>query len=266
MAKHLIVALDGSERAERAIPIALSLAATSGATLVFACASAEAELTDPEGYLGAAAFAWGVPEAETVVLYDRMAPAALQYLAAEYADPVLCMTTRGRGAVSTAILGSVATEVLHEVACPLVLAGPNLDPEPWVPGPIIVGLDGEHEPGRLMGAVATFAAMLDVPLWLAQVLPGRATPSEPGIAAVESAYVEDQARPLRAAGLAVGWDVLHADNAANALLDLARMHEAHMIAVATRARKGVGGLVFGSVTRDLLQSSPLPVLITHVGA
>ena len=265
MAKHLIVPLDGSERAEGAIPIALSIAARTGAAPVFVCASAEAELTDPEGYLEAAALAWNVPEIETVVIYDRMAPAAISFVAAEHPDPVICMTTRGRGAVSTAVLGSVATDVLREVPCPVILAGPHLAVTPWVPGPIVVGVDGEQAPGRILGAAATLAAALDVPLWLVQVLATTATTGEHDGTLVDTGYVERLARPLGAAGLAVGWDVVHAGEVAPALLAFAESRGAHMVAIATRARTGIGGLVLGSTARQLVQAATVPVLITHVG-
>lgn len=265
MAKHILVPLDGSERAEHALPVAISIAAQSGAALVFVCATGTAELTDPEGYLFAAALAWGVPEAESFLVHDRLPAAAIQYAAAEHADPLICMTTRGRGAVSTAVLGGVATDVVRDVACPVVLVGPMMDDEPWIPGPIVAGLDGTLLAGRMLGATATLAASLDVPLWLMQVVAPEDRTRETDGTLVESAYLEETARPMVAAGLDVHWDVLHGTDPAAALIDAAQAHEARMLAVATRARTGIGGMVLGSTARTLVQQSPIPVLLTRVG-
>jgi nucleotide-binding universal stress UspA family protein len=150
------------------------------------------------------------------------------------------------------------------VACPVIIGGPNLAADPWIPGPIVVGLDGVQAAGRLLGAASTFAATLNVPLWMVQVMPPRAASDERG-AGVETTYLEQQARPMKSAGLAIGWDVLHGADAATELLDFARSHEARLVGVATRARTGMSGMVRGSVARSLLQTATMPVLITHVG-
>jgi len=265
MAKHIIVPLDGSERAERALPVAISIAAESGAQLVFVCAAHAAELTDPQGYLESVAFAWGVPEAEPLVIFDRPAAAAVQYAAAEHADPLICMTTRGRGAVTAAVMSSVASAVIADVACPVIVCGARQEDVSWVPGPIVAGVDGVNPPGRMLGAAGALALDLDAPLWLVQVVAAGAVTRETDGTLVESAYLERQARPLAAAGLEVAWDVLHATDPADALIDFARSHDAHLIAVASRARTGFGGLVVGSVAQHLIRDAPLPVLITHAG-
>ncbi len=50
------------------------------------------------------------------------------------------------------------------------------------------------------------------------------------------------------------------------ILDVARQERATMIAMATHGRRGLGRLVFGSVTELVLRDSPVPVLAVRIAA
>ncbi|MFZ4515397.1 MAG: universal stress protein [Acidimicrobiia bacterium] len=261
MFRSLIVPLDGSERAEQALPVATSLAARTQCRIILLCARESAELTDPAGYLDAVALAWGIPDSAPVVIHDRPAPSAILYAAEQHPDALICMTTRGRGAVSTAVLGSVADHVVRHSPVPVLSVGPASSDEGWYPGPIVVGVAPEIEADRSITLAGEIAGALDVPVWLVQVHAPGPTPRYAN--SVESGPLEHAAQPLIDAGCKVGWDVLHATDAADALVQFAADKQASILAVTTRARHGVAGLALGSVTRHLVHDATCPVLIVR---
>lgn len=259
MIRQLIVPLDGSEHAERALPVAISLAARLQIEITLLCARESAELTDPEGYLDAVVLAWGLANATPLVIHDRPAPSAILYVAAEQPDAMICMTTRGRGAVTTAVLGSVADHVVRHAFNPVLVVGPGMTDESWFPGPMIVGVDSDIPAERTIAVVGDLAGRLDVPAWLVQVL----APSAGGTFGngVEGGGLERAAQPLTDAAIKSGWDVLHATDPADALCAVAADKQASVLAVTTRAKSGVAGLALGSVTRQVLRDAPCPVLV-----
>jgi nucleotide-binding universal stress UspA family protein len=259
--KTVIVPLDGSETAERALPIAAGIAAQMPTRIVLLCSRLGAELEDPEGYLSAAALAWNISDAEPLVVYDRPAAAAIEFVHEDYDDAIVVMSTHGRGGVRRALLGSVAEAVLQRAVTPMVLVGPQADVQAWKPGPIIVGLDASAAGEAILEAATEMAVHLNQQMWLVQVVqPGLETPESDG-AAVESAYVEHHAQPLLDAGLDAAWEVLHADAPAHALNAFARSRHASLIAVSTHGRTGVQRAIFGSVAQDVVRDAPCPVLI-----
>src|SRR2546428_3940432 len=54
-----------------------------------------------------------------------------------------------------------------------------------------------------------------------------------------------------------------ADAVAKVILDTARHEQADLIALGTHAKAGVARLVLGSVSEEILESSPIPVLLVH---
>ena len=98
-----------------------------------------------------------LPEAAATTGYERVRSellpehdelTALDRCAARVAEPALCMATRGRGALGTAVLGSVAQRAVHELGLPTALVGPNCDTEWDVSGPVVVCHDGSVASGR----------------------------------------------------------------------------------------------------------------------
>ena len=64
------------------------------------------------------------------------------------AEPALCMATRGRGALGTAVLGSVAQRAVHELGVATALVGPNCDTEWAVTGRSSCATTGRSRPTR----------------------------------------------------------------------------------------------------------------------
>ena len=119
----LVVPLDGSAFAERAIPIARALANALHGSLLFVSSSVQGP-DDPSAYLHGVAAA--LPEvAIEAVVSDRPAAEAIEMLTSGAEERTLCMTSHGRGRLRWAVLGSVAETVVASSTRPVVLVGPH---------------------------------------------------------------------------------------------------------------------------------------------
>jgi nucleotide-binding universal stress UspA family protein len=146
MYERIVVALDGSARAEQILPHVEALAQRFGSTVVLLRATAPVEpglvgeaVLISGGALDRAAIA-DAPRREAADylagLADRLrqrglaigtaqsegepAHVIVQHLRREGAD-LLAMTTHGRGGLGRALFGSVAEAVLREAPCPVLL-------------------------------------------------------------------------------------------------------------------------------------------------
>jgi nucleotide-binding universal stress UspA family protein len=148
MFKRVLVPLDGSERAERAIPLAAKIAGASGGAVILARVVAtpveygpvlaphlgadvmESELREFADYLTEMA---GLPAlsgiaTETKVLTGSPALTILQTIALKKVDLVV-MTSHGRTGLSRWVLGSVAQHIAQSAPVPVLVLrehGPDL--------------------------------------------------------------------------------------------------------------------------------------------
>lgn len=138
--KMLLVPVDGSENAQRAMKHAVTMAKASGAALhlLYVCEDypdadrahafrSKAELEKPGRERGeeilkreeALAKADGVPVSMEVVFGDT-APAIVRRAEELGADGIV-MGTRGLGSLANLLLGSTATKVVHTTTLPVTL-------------------------------------------------------------------------------------------------------------------------------------------------
>jgi nucleotide-binding universal stress UspA family protein len=141
--KKVYVPLEGSQIAAAPIDPGAQLARRAGAPLVLLAAQwPDASDTTMRSHLDAhVAFLDG--PVESWVIFDHGPVEAIVGAAAE-PGALVCMATHGRGALRTAVLGSVARAVVRKARGPLVLVGPELDRE-WTLADrlsIMVGTDG----------------------------------------------------------------------------------------------------------------------------
>jgi nucleotide-binding universal stress UspA family protein len=137
MFRRVLVPLDGSERAERALPLATRLASAPGGSLVLldvvpqsASASISFDIVDPRedlrrearGYLRAVA---GRPELASVTAQTRVVIGlpADEILSAARGDgvDVIVMCSHGRTGFAKWAMGSVAQKVAHHSAVPVLV-------------------------------------------------------------------------------------------------------------------------------------------------
>jgi nucleotide-binding universal stress UspA family protein len=77
-------------------------------------------------------------------------------------------------------------------------------------------------------------------------------------------WLQACAAPLRAAGLEVEVDIRAAGEVAKGILQAAIEHGADLIVIGSRGQNMIGGLFLGSVAREVIRLSPLPVRLEWI--
>jgi nucleotide-binding universal stress UspA family protein len=141
------VAIDGSPESGHALESALAVAVPDGEIQLITVATdfaetwgfwgatyalselGEASRESAEQILDSAAET--VPEGvrATRVMAEGLAPEELRRIAAEGLD-LLCLGSRGYGPLRRVLLGSVSSELLHDVGCPVLVVPRGAEPEP----------------------------------------------------------------------------------------------------------------------------------------
>jgi nucleotide-binding universal stress UspA family protein len=289
----VLVPLDGSELAERALPYALELArATHGRLLLVRAVLANAY----EGEGGAARRvplyprvqveleavaerlrAAGV-DVQTHVAFGIAAADSILAAAAEHGADLVVMSTHGRGGLGRFLYGSVADEVLRRGDVPVLLVSAGCEGA-WPSGAtlrVLVPLDGSDLSQRALEPLADLARALPLELILARAVPMPAVPMamfgdetnytvalapDPGAAAAAArAELEDEAARL-AGRLDVADLRVEQGRPAATIAALAREEGAHLIAMSTHGRGGLSRLVMGSVATGTLQHATVPLLL-----
>ena len=83
-------------------------------------------------------------------------PAAVLLSEAQQAT-LLALGSHGRGRAAGMLLGTVATRMLHEAPCSVLIARPARDPDTW-PQAIVAGVDGSAESELAVAAARSVAS------------------------------------------------------------------------------------------------------------
>lgn len=205
-----------------------------------------------------------------VVLFVSEGPAAPVLLERSRDADLLVVGSRGRGAVRSVLLGSVALHCATGASCP-VLVVPHRQVEPAGPPVVVVGVDGSaparaalraavEEARRLRATVDAVAAYdaqgrwTDVDEQVAPSFAGFRTDVERGAAQLVEEVLADVAPPTPVVRV-----VVVEGPPAETLVS--RSHEAQLLVVGDRGRGGIAGLLLGSVALRCLASAACPVLV-----
>jgi nucleotide-binding universal stress UspA family protein len=295
MYQTILVPLDGSPFAERALPYVEALAQAGGARLVLVSAAhADANLGSrpadaPVATIGeATTYLAGVAERltghgltapiETVVLHGGAVDGILGEVTQRAVD-LVAMGTHGRTGIGRALFGSIADQVLRRATAPVLLASPASERR-WPLDRavrILVPLDGSDFSEAALPAARALAGTLaagpgaDVRL-LRVVEPaggglvGQQAPafmSDPAAAlAAADEYLESLAVAFRSEARAVSVDA-SAGRPAETIAAAARDEAADVIVMATHGRGGLARVVLGSVAFDVLRRVTVPVLFVR---
>jgi nucleotide-binding universal stress UspA family protein len=270
----ILVPLDGSEAAARALPVAAGLADRLGAEIhLVAVADHGRSVAELRAALDRAPMRADRVRRE-VLTEAEPAPALAAHLRT-LAHPAVCMASHGRGR-SAAILGSVAAELVAAVRVPVVVAGPALDDvAPWAPEPhsrsgVVACVNEIMESAAPLVAVAlAWGELLSEPVEIVTVAEPVPSPIESrqarrrfGPDGDPEAFLESLVTPIRAGGPAIGtrvlWDPI---SPADGLRDHLRGHAPSLVVVGTRGRHGVARMLAGSVAAGIVRISPAPVLV-----
>jgi nucleotide-binding universal stress UspA family protein len=267
VSETIIVPLDGSEFAERALTPAAALAKRRGAQVVVMTSQIGGVIVEPKHYLADVAARAGISDANVIVIRDRSVVSALKLIVADAADPVVCMSTHGRSGLGQALLGSSAEQAIRGLRVPLLLVGPNVDLTIATQfRNVVVCTDGTSTSQAIIPAVSDWIRDLRLRVWVVHLLDpeARRSPTAREESATEFGPVNTVADSLPTPdGAGVNRDVLHGGDFAHAIVDYARGVPASLIAMATHGRTGLARLALGSVTSGVVHDAPCPVLVVR---
>lgn len=287
---RILVPLDGSVRAERAIPWADELAGALGAEVELLRVVGPNDLPD-EAFSDAIAYqlvenessagrATLEMEAEQFV---RATPRSRPVIFGEPGDTIaarahsigadlIIMSSHGRSDLERALLGSVADEVIRDSRVPVLVIRDGVpSPPPQVPKKVLVPLDGSELSEAVLSYVTPLAQTLgwNLTLFWQVDLPPPAIPIQGaliplGFAAGERdadmvEYLERVTADLQAKGITAEPRVWFGSRA-QSIVEYANNEHMDLIAMSTHGRNGFERWLRGSVTQYVLEHAGVPVL------
>ncbi|MEX2315345.1 MAG: universal stress protein [Thermomicrobiales bacterium] len=300
MKPTFVVPLDGSENAEQALPYARALARRSGGSLLLvsvidipvefgawsmssaAMYGVEVERwqQESEAYLKRMAGEQGEIATQVVVRLGSAA-AEIRDVTEDAEHPVIVTTSHGRTGASRIFLGSVASKLVHDAKCPVLVV--RIQEAPVAADPpferVLVPLDGSSfSEAGLAQAVEVFGERLT--LHLLRVIEIPAIPAagmvdggfdlnygliEEYTAATREAaneYIQTMIEKLTADGHRVTGETRDG-RVAEVILAVAGEQGSDAIAMATHGRGGLGRIFLGSVAERVLHESERPLLLVR---
>lgn len=293
MFRTILVPLDGSPLAERALPFAEALARATGGSIVLVRAAwarviadadwieAQAEAMDEaKSYLERVAdhlAKRGIPT-QTAVSSGYAAGVIVDETRLRKAD-VVVMATHGRSGLGRWVYGSVAEAVLARSQVPVLLIRAwqdehAVDAIPDHPR-LLVPLDGSEFAEAALPVAESLADALGGTLLLLRVVRLPEAPlTEDGKVI---AYVDQELERLRAEaqdylarvarGLAVGHSAVESavrvGEPSDAIVAASREFNASLVIMATHGRTGLSRLLLGSVADGVLRRGRVPVMLVR---
>lgn len=295
MLDKILVPLDGTDFAERALTVAVSLAKRSGGSLALATVEVPPPMAFPDVNLleplEAAAMRYLESVAERVaeagvsgVSLDVLtgnAPEALELHRQRIGAGLTVMTTHGRGPLARAWMGSVADRFAHSTEAPVLFLRPAEEEgeadfgELPAFGHVAVTLDGSELSETAIDPALTLADLFDADVTLVRVVEyPHGTESVYLPDAIESIHEQlEQAREaahaelegiaarLSTEGRSVRRETDVVNHAASGILDVVDEVEADLVVMASHGRGGLGRAVLGSVADKVLRGADRPVMI-----
>ncbi len=292
----IVVGIDGSPASKRALRLALDDARALDADVV--AVGSWQPAVYPVGGLYGGITAGDSPDLDPVI-HDRVqavidevrtgedpvptietgcGSAALLLIDAAADADELVVGTRGRGALASAVLGSVSHQLANHTPCPLIVVpGPATESDEAgnapsaLPNVIVVGVDGSpHAAAALDWALAraarTGAVVRVVHAWEDSYAPWVPTDSTdqpiPRVEQMEHEAEVSLHRAIAEADVPKGVTVhpiLHEGPSARVLRDVAA--SAGLLVVGSRGTGGFIGLLLGSVARTCLNHVEVPVAV-----
>jgi nucleotide-binding universal stress UspA family protein len=284
---RIMVALDGSSRAERAIPVTEAFARALHAEVELMQVIDPCQDADGTGAVASAAMVaaktrlahdylmgvgrrlrgavpmvktyQGSPAAETIVLQARKRQADL-----------IVMASHGHAGLLGALIDSVARDVVRASTVPVLLLRERTALPTSVQAlKVLAPIDVDDLDSASLGPLLRLAEPLGWRLflcWIANLAedvlsgPTAGTPEHRirGVYPERVAALERRAERIRASGLGVTVR-LECGAVGPRIIQLAHELDADLIAMSTHGRQGLGRLVLGSVTEYVIEHADVPV-------
>ena len=256
MPRTLLVPLDGTEAAERALPIAARFGERLEAGIVLVVAQPDGD--SPLAWLDAAQAKIGVSGVRTEVVRSLSVADGLRAVGDDADDPAICMATHAHGPLGQVVFGSVAEEVVRSLDMPAVLVGPGCTATPRLDGPLVVCLDGSEASAAIVPVARDWARALSTGIVLVHVF----HPLDVATAVAPEQVVGPVAAQLEG-DVDVDVRVVRGRSPALTIAGLAEEVDAALVVLATHSRAGLPRAVLGSVTMALVHECACPALVVR---
>ena len=214
--------------------------------------------------------------AESMVGFGPASEAIIRMAADSNCD-LIAMSTRGRGALSSGLLGSVTYRTMHESPVPVLAvtperAGRHRAIEGGI-STVVVPLDGSELAETALPHAVALCRGMGMEMVLMNVVPANefiysdgnvggqdASESKEEMAALARMYLNGIVHRLEEEGLEAKVSV-HDGRPSSVITAVARGTEPSMIVMASHGRSGVSRLLMGSVAEAVVRESGEPVLM-----
>ena len=255
----VVVPLDLSEDADRALPVAAALAERIGAEL------AVVTLTSPQKSRGQdeSEIRWHARAADVTVdrvllrYDDDVAEGILDACGA--ADGLLCCASHAYGRIAGLFFDGVGAELVRRSPVPLLVVGPRVTRRPWEPRSILVCVDETAPLAETVEAIYVWARLLHAETEVLQVIPPRRHPDDPAPVYPTAERVADH---LAERGVtATPKLVITSRRADDVILEVATELPAPPVVVGAHGRHHHGSEALGRTSHAVVERSPFPVLV-----
>jgi nucleotide-binding universal stress UspA family protein len=275
MFKNLLVALDGSAQSERIVPLATSLAHSSGSELHLLRVIDEHATHEQIDEAVSSMAATNTSLVESGMIPDvrisrgQVADQILRAAEDVRADVVL-MTTTGHSGLTHALLGSTTEQVLARATVPVMAIGSRIEGDTTV-GSILVPRDGSPGSAQALSAAKSIARATGARIELLHVV-------EPPLRYLRGKYIEPEfeeqtrlesendmhrlASRLQGLGFAAEGRAVLGQPAAT-IVAVADEIDADLIVMATNGMTDLASKILGSVTHEVLRTAHAPLLLLH---
>lgn len=182
-------------------------------------------------------------------------------LTREHPGTLVCLAAQHRDRVDRIMLGSVSTHIIQNSKGPVLIVGPGFRQEPSFSRyrRLVVCLDGSPRAAAAVLTAQRYAEHADLRIDLVHVTDSA---DDPASQQPMREHLDGVEQRLRAAGFSVGTVVLASADPADPIAHLLAQDPATIAVVGSHGRTGLARMLLGSVTMDLIERSPVPLLIT----
>ena len=280
--RSVLIPLDGSELALRAVPTGRALAARFGATLHSISVAGAEEDERRLRALAAAVLDVDVGDDRARVVQGDDPADVIATYADALDDCVVCMSTHGRGRLSGALIGSVTRSVLQRSGRVIVALGPMADNPGWSPRPrnwpeplsvprLVACVDGSETSEQIVPVAAAWARALGMSLTILTVAEDAPEPIRPdphsryGAGVDADSYIDGLVKQFADVGVEVDGAVERDPlGPAGGIRRHLEQRPAGLVAVTTHARSGVRRALVGAEAAGIVNASVAPCLVAPV--
>ncbi len=252
---YVLVPLDGSTQAKRALDPAMRIAQALGCFIELVTIYDQVHgrwARDLDGVADEMPF----DDVEVAVVGSGWPGEVLAEMAGEHPGTLICMATQDQDQLQRLALGSVSTYLMRVLEGPVLFVGPGYTSASAAGfSELMVCLDDSARAKTAVSLAAVWAARLRIGVTLIHIETD--ADAQRAMQSVVATYAEQ----LTAGGIAATSVVVASDRPAYALSELLLDRSDALALTVSQGRGNLTRLLLGSFTSELLARSPVPVLV-----